>query len=369
MEILQFSAVVMLLLLTMELVVLLPRRVVRDKMMNRSRWLLVTGLAVLGTQFLLQYIFGFRTMGITQAVMVNLLFFVPCSSLFSLSLLNLQQQGRLTRQNWLVALMATLLVWTMIALAAYFDGVPVLAESELLRGAEYASGIVYTLMQIYYTYQLIRNDRSLHRALDNYYGYSTRSLLQWMQRVMLVMTLLGLGAPFLIFISGLLLKIYSVTVFLTIFYLATMFTFYCVSNDAYKVMKAGQTIEETEAEEKAEIMSESDRKILERKVTRWVDGGGYLQSGLTIQRVADEMVVPRYQLALWLKTTEWELFNSWLTHLRIERAKQVLIEHSDWTNDAVAHHCGFSSRNYFQTLFKKLTGMTPAQFVEVNSKS
>ncbi|MCR4602008.1 MAG: helix-turn-helix transcriptional regulator [Prevotella sp.] len=362
MEVLQFSALVMFALLTMELAVLLPHRVVRDPVQNRSRWLMAIGVMVLALQFLIQYIFGFRSKGVTQAVMVNLLFFVPCSSLFSLALLNLQQQGRLMWQQWLVALVATLSVWVIIVLTTLFDGVPLLADSEMLLWAEYASGIVYALMQGYYSYHLIVNFRKSQRALDNYYGYSTRSLLRWMRRVMLVMTLLALGVPFLIFISGWLLKIYSLVVFLVIFYLVTMFSFYCVSSDASKVREAEET--QIEEDTSALSMSESDRKILDRKVNKWIDAGGYLQSGLTIQKVADEIVVPRYQLAIWLKTTEWELFNPWLTYLRIERAKQLLVEHPDWTNDAVAHHCGFSSRNYFQVLFKKSTGMTPAQYVE-----
>lgn len=366
MKVLQFGALLMLLLLTIELTVLLPGRVVRDRVLNRSRWLLAAGLGLLGLQFLIQFLYGFRSKGITQAVMINLLFFVPCSSLFSLSLLNLQQQGRLTRLNRLVALVSTLLIWAIIGLAEQFDSVPFLNESPLLKTAEYTSGTIFCVMQIYYTYQLIRNDKRLRRVLDNYYDYSTLGLLQWMRRVMLVMSLLSLGTPFLIFINGWLLIIYSVIVLLSIFYLVTMFTFYCVSNDAYKVKEAEKTAEETDAEEKtaSQTMSESARKILDRKVEKWVDGGGYLQNGLTIQKAADEMKVHRYQLAMWLKTTEWELFNPWLTHLRIERAKQLLISHPDWTNDAVAHYCGFSSRNYFQALFKKLTGMTPAQFVD-----
>ena len=82
------------------------------------------------------------------------------------------------------------------------------------------------------------------------------------------------------------------------------------------------------------------------------------------ETVVADMHIPRYQLAAWLKTTEWELFNPWLTHLRIEEAKRVMKEHPDWSNDAIANQCGFSSRTYFQNVFHKQTGMTPSEFVE-----
>ena len=37
--------------------------------------------------------------------------------------------------------------------------------------------------------------------------------------------------------------------------------------------------------------------------------------------------------------------------------------HPDWSNEAVALHCGFSDRTYFQRKFKDLTGLTPNDFL------
>ena len=85
--------------------------------------------------------------------------------------------------------------------------------------------------------------------------------------------------------------------------------------------------------------------------------------------VADEMHVQRAMLSAWLKTTEWEVFATWLTHLRIEEAKKVLKEHPDWSNDYVAQHCGFSSRTYFQKKFKENVGMPPGEYVSRCSAS
>ena len=90
----QFSAMVLMSLLAVTLIVLLPRRVMTEPVLNRSRWLMVGGTALVAVQFLLQYTFGFRQMGVTQAVMVNLLFFVPCSCLFSLAILCRLSIGR-----------------------------------------------------------------------------------------------------------------------------------------------------------------------------------------------------------------------------------------------------------------------------------
>lgn len=36
----------------------------------------------------------------------------------------------------------------------------------------------------------------------------------------------------------------------------------------------------------------------------------------------------------------------------------------DEKNDTIAEYCGFGSRSYFQTVFRKQTGQTPSSFLE-----
>ena len=98
----QFAAIVMMVMMCSALIVLMPNSVKRDKVINQSRWLMVGSLALIGAQFVVQYVAGLRTMGVTQAVLVNLAFFVPASSLMNLTILNLQRQGRLTGfERWM----------------------------------------------------------------------------------------------------------------------------------------------------------------------------------------------------------------------------------------------------------------------------
>lgn len=75
----QFSAVVLLLVLSALLAFQMPGKVRDDKVTNRSRWLMSGGLALLAVQFLLQYLFGFRQTSVVKAIMLNLAMFMPCS--------------------------------------------------------------------------------------------------------------------------------------------------------------------------------------------------------------------------------------------------------------------------------------------------
>lgn len=66
---------------------------------------------------------------------------------------------------------------------------------------------------------------------------------------------------------------------------------------------------------------------------------------------------------------EGSTFRVWLSNIRIEEAKQMLLTNSDYSIEAVAESCGFSSRSWMQEKFKASTGMTPAEWREAKKKS
>ena len=51
----------------------------------------------------------------------------------------------------------------------------------------------------------------------------------------------------------------------------------------------------------------------------------------------------------------------YLTHLRIEKAKSLLM-HTDIPNSSIAMRIGISSQQYFCRMFKKETGMSPQEY-------
>ncbi len=363
----QLMVMVLMSLFTVTLVVLLPRQVAADKVVDRSRWLLALGTALMAIQFFLQYVYKFRELGVTQAVMTNLLFFVPCAILFTLAIINLQKQGKVEKHIWMLGVAVWLAVVVMIVVANFLDGQPLFTDTTHLRLAEYISAIIYSVLQIYYTIILYRGNISLKRALDNYYDHDTSSIVRWISRSTVMLAIVAIGAPFLIFSTGFLLQIYSILIFLSLYYLMFSFICYCVSTDAMQVSEAAsQNDAEIEEEEEEEPITEVESQRVEKAVKQWVKSGGYLKVGITMQMAVNEMDIPRYLMSAWLKTTEWELFNPWLAHLRVEHATSLLKEHPDWNNDTVAFQCGFSSRSYFQQIFKKHTGMTPAQYIRRN---
>ena len=368
----QFAGIVLTSALTAMLSFMLPQWQKESKVYNSSRWLMTAGTVLLPVQFLLQYTLHFRQMGVTQAVMVNLLFFVPAACLISLAVLNLLRQGRVKRREWAVGLLTYIMVVATLIGAALSDGQPLLTDTALMRTAEMVSAVMYLVMQIYYCALEVMELRRLKRALEGYYDHDKNELLRWMNISVILLGLSGLMAPIAIFWSNGWLLVYSLTLFFTIFYCVISFYSYGIDPGRQKELSdAEESAEESGLNEETEtvLFDEKDRARVEKAVNRWMAKKGHLKQGINIAHVVIETGISRYQFTLWLKTTEWELFNPWLTHIRLEEAKKLLAEHHDWSSETIAEKCGFSSRSYFQTIFKKQTGMTPAQYVEEQQKN
>ena len=365
MEQMQFSAIVLMTLLTLALVFLLPKWKSWDPVINKARRLMACGSALLALQFVLQYTLGLRAMGVTQAVLLNLVVFVPCSCLFTFALLYLQRHDRLSRKDWLPWLAAYLLILMMLTVGWLASGQSLLSDAREIRWAEIGGCVIYFAIQLRSTYFCFRNMRQMRRALGEYYDRDLSEMLRWMKNSTLILATISVTAPIVIFMSGWILAIYGIFFIASIFYLIFSFVCYAVSNNNELLKVAEKSAEESEEHEKAvPEMSEKDRQRVEKAVSQWLEARGYLRNGITVQQAADEMHVPRYQLSAWLKTTEQEQFSHWLTRLRIEEAKRQMQAHPEWSNDTIAEHCGFGSRSYFQTVFRKQTGMTPSAFLE-----
>ena len=362
----QFTAVVLMSLLTLKLL-LLPSKAIVSSFMKRAWWLMIVSIVLLGVHFLLQYIFRFREMGVTQAVMINLAVFIPCSWLLSLSLISLQRRGFICRSDLYTGPLTWVIAMGLMAYAAATDGQPLLAGSEDMRRAEIAGSVCYMAMMVFYLWHHFKNLRFLSRALKNYYDEDLGSQLRWMRVTAIMLPIMGLIVPLMIFTYGPWLLFFGLIMFMFIFFLVDSYFNYVMSTAPAKVHEAEEQEEQAVQEaleqdgEPHPSQQHTSMQRVETAVQQWVSRGGHLKSGLKLPTVAEELGVPRYLLTTWLRNHD-QKYADWMTDLRIEEAKQVLSHHRDWSNEYVAQHCGFTDRTYFHRKFKEKTGLSPSDY-------
>ena len=380
----QFSAVILLTLLLLKLL-LIPNKVTLNAVMGRARWLMTIGIALLDVQFLLQYTLGLRAMGVTQAVLVNLLLFIPCSWTISLAIITLQGQGNVSRIDKLVGGVTWAFAILLLGIAAAIDGQPLMSDSPELHYTEITVSIIYLTMQGHYAYRLTANLRAMRLDLQNYYDHDMDYMLVWMKYSTIVLGILATMVPLLIFIQRQELAIFALLFFVGIFYLVDTFCNYMISSAPRKMARAEESekgivnsekfaaatplANDTEAEADSSLSTSPSSHNKDSSIStvhsslihKWIERGGFRHSGLTMPAAAEEIGIPRYQLSVWLREQSLT-YAAWMTDLRIDEAKRIIKEHPQWTNEAIAQHCGFSDRSYFQKKFKEATGLSPVEY-------
>lgn len=366
MENMQFTAIVLMALLTFKLL-MLPSKVAINPMVNKARILMTGSIILLGVQFLLQYIWQLRAMGVSQAVMLNLFLFIPASWMLSMAVLNLQGKGRLKPLDRWIGGITWLLCTLLLSIAAAIDGEPLLSDTREIQIAEIIGSILYAAMQGHYAWRHTINLHAMRNALQNYYDRDMEGMLTWMQLSIIILVVLALMVPVLIFGTGPWLAIYGIIFFSSIFYMVDSFCSYVVSSASHRMEEAeeNENIKKTAITEATVEVSEDQIKRMDRIVDQWVKDKCYLKRDLKLPVAATSLGIPQYQLSVWLRNKNLK-YSEWITTLRIEEAKRVLLEHPDWTSEAVADHCGFNSREYFHRIFRSNMGMTPVSFQQNN---
>ena len=90
----------------------------------------------------------------------------------------------------------------------------------------------------------------------------------------------------------------------------------------------------------------------------------YLDSSLTLQKLADIIGISPQHLSQTINERMNQNFFDFVNCYRIKEAKRLLVDPKGelLTILAIAEEVGFNSKSSFNTAFKKITGMTPTEY-------
>ena len=90
----------------------------------------------------------------------------------------------------------------------------------------------------------------------------------------------------------------------------------------------------------------------------------YHKQDLTLADIALELKTNRTYVSNYLSHVRQQTFYDYINQVRIEKVSVPLLrEHPEYTLDYIAAQSGFASISTFRRAFRKLTGMTPRQFI------
>ncbi|HOP29788.1 MAG TPA: helix-turn-helix domain-containing protein [Spirochaetota bacterium] len=88
----------------------------------------------------------------------------------------------------------------------------------------------------------------------------------------------------------------------------------------------------------------------------------YLNEEITLKDVAAILDITHHQLSQLLNERLNMNFNTFVNTYRVEFAKELLVEKTEWTVLNIAYEAGFNSKSTFYDAFTKIAGVTPLEF-------
>ncbi len=238
--------------------------------------------------------------------------------------------------------------------------VPLLTPTLTLHSFRYTNMIGFALFFLY----LILSHRELAlfrkrvkpspELLKSYNFYWNRNLLLLLYAAT-IFYFLNILFRVIPYISG--AVTYSFLLYLMIFYRNR----YLQYNKQRKILKKYQT------SGLSDIEAEQYKRILFEKIK---SEGLYTDPSLTLNKLADLLSLPSYQLSQLINQKLGKNFTEFINQYRIEEAKRLLI-HPDFFNEkieTIAYDSGFNTPSSFYAAFKKFTGSTPSQFKKTHKK-
>lgn len=128
-----------------------------------------------------------------------------------------------------------------------------------------------------------------------------------------------------------------------------------VNNETSKVIHPN-----TPAQIKMDKRIEQFRELMEEKKI-WMD------EDLTAQTICDLMSIGKTTLSMLIAQQYDSTLRDVVNQYRIDEAKAFMAANPKVTQEIVAQHCGFKNASYFNALFKKIVGDTPAMWLAGNN--
>jgi len=110
-------------------------------------------------------------------------------------------------------------------------------------------------------------------------------------------------------------------------------------------------------------LTEKQKQQINSLINQWNNQRGFSDASLNSSSLAIRLGISKSHLVQYLREVEGKTFRVWLSNLRIEEAKRLIIERPDFSNEAIAEACGIT-RIYLQNKFKEVTNVTPNEWRE-----
>lgn len=328
----------------------------------RSRRIMGVAMLLLAANYAAHFFFEIRFHNVNAAILLNLSTYFLCYWLFSSALTTLLDRFYISKRRFRIH----------IFLWALFSALSAIVLLLLPDGMTQKIGL--TAMAIWLVaYGLFLGRRLLmayHRAVkifDDTHSEDIGAYIKWMSVFTYWALIFGVGCALLTFLPDKYVFVWILSSVPFYIYLYHCYQSYMLFYEKVENAMESEISSEEEilcdlediAVEEEPVSSYAD---IDGKVRQWIDAAGYVRPGLTVTELSEILHTNRTYLSKYIKAVYDKSFREWITDMRIEYAKTILVKGPELNIAEISEASGFMSVSHFMRIFKEQVDCSPAKW-------
>ena len=114
-------------------------------------------------------------------------------------------------------------------------------------------------------------------------------------------------------------------------------------------------------------LSEERRNFIQNSLDQWCRDLGYKDCNVNMLTLSYTLCISKNELSLFFDQCLHSNFRIWLSEIRLNAAKKMMLEYPDYSNDIISAECGFSCRTHLYRIFKTKEGCSPTEWRDFQS--
>ena len=343
-----------------------------------SRWMIFAALLFMAVHFFLQMYFGFRATDEDVGAVINVLVYLPCFTLFSMAIYNIEATHTKRRKMNLICAAVYAAMLAAFAVGYSFSGSLNIGAWLYVMLALFFGNIVYCI------YMIIIEMNKRKKLLETMTATDMLPFIRYARASIAMLSLIAISMPFAILSTKSLYIIGPVGLLVLLFFIVNFVAFgncYVPTEELLDRERGnGETDDDepttaencasqsaADCEQSAQRLSAERSAFIQVALDKWCADMGYKDSSVNMLTLSHSLDINKNELTQFFSQCQNTTFRIWLSEIRFNAAKKMMKEFPDYNNDIISAECGFSSRSYLYRIFKEKEGCTPVEWRAKNS--
>lgn len=324
-----------------------------------SRRLMGTALLILSANYVVHLVGEIRLKDVNATILMNLSTYFICYWLFASAMMMLLDRNYVTGKRFI----QHIVLWLAYSLLTSLTFI--IHASDQVQ--PWCIGILAAILVTYGLLLSVRLLRTYSRAIqlfDNTHSDDIGSYIRWLSIFTYWAIGFGVSCGLLTFLPDEYVFIWILSsipfyIYLYCCYQNYLLFYETVENAFREDLVPDEIIAESNS---SDYTAPSYHDDITKRINEWIERQGYCTPGITISDLAVELCTNRTYLSAYINRVYGKTFRDWITDMRIDYAKQLMVGHPQMKNLEVSEFSGFLSLSNFIRIFTAKVGCSPARW-------